>query len=121
MKTPDEIKNGLEQCHAGECAGCTYYIKIDSPFGDEMGCYDNLLPDALAYIKQLEAENVRLKRELGSAVMALATCATDGLDGNICKYCTHKYCDEMDLHYECFEWRGVCEENSGKEAEQHDY
>ena len=109
MKTPEEIKKGLETC-IGKCIGnkphCPYHSCGD-------GCMDSMNRDALALIQQLEAEKGELKRELGSAVMALATCAMDGLDGNICNYCTHKNCDEQDLHFECFEWRGPCDENGG--------
>lgn len=50
MKTPEEIKKGLEQCprasFEGTCEGCPYD-------GEEGGC-DDLLIDALAYIEQLE-------------------------------------------------------------------
>lgn len=57
MKTPDEIKKGLECCQgAVKCEECPYETECDLPFGD-----DNKA-DALAYIQQLEADNARLTR-----------------------------------------------------------
>ena len=48
MRTPEEIKRGLECCIAGDCDSCPYYeAKKD--------CGDRLKIDALAYIQQLEA------------------------------------------------------------------
>lgn len=52
MKTPDEIKKGLEIC-IGACRGdktaCPYRVDFD-------GCLDIMHSDALAYIQQLEAK-----------------------------------------------------------------
>ena len=46
MKTPDEIKKGLECCAYGTCDGCPYA---------EDGCATNReMIDALEYIQQLE-------------------------------------------------------------------
>ena len=53
MKTPEEIKKGLESCEADECHGqhqsCPY--KDD----DDALCMMHICSDALAYITQLEA------------------------------------------------------------------
>ena len=50
MKTPEEIKKGLEACRADEChghhAGC--------PYDDDFFCIMHLCGDALAHIEQLE-------------------------------------------------------------------
>lgn len=48
MKTPDEIKRGLKQCHTIGmwCNGC--------PYEKYEECYDHLASDALVYIDQLE-------------------------------------------------------------------
>ena len=51
MKTPEEIKKGLECCSDayefdGDCIEC--------PYKDEQWCVDKLKIDALAYIQQLE-------------------------------------------------------------------
>lgn len=59
MKSPDEIKKGLERCSSiSNCAdGCPYHVTVEGSFGcEEMGCEDGLLPDALALIHQLEAQ-----------------------------------------------------------------
>ena len=59
MKSPDEIKKGLERCSSiANCAdGCPYHVTVEGSFGcEEMGCEDGLLPDALALIHQLEAQ-----------------------------------------------------------------
>lgn len=56
MKSPDEIKKGLECCGTldGDCESC--------PFDDGLQtfCNDRLRKDALAYIRQLERENANL-------------------------------------------------------------
>ena len=62
MKTPEEIKKGLECCCTDEIGkigrhdGCPYIMEL----GD---CLPMLLKDALALIRQLEAENAELKKE----------------------------------------------------------
>ena len=45
MKTPEEIKKGLEICGGADCRGCPY---------DGTTCDNELNNDALAYIQQLE-------------------------------------------------------------------
>lgn len=48
MKTPDEIKRGLEVCSANaDCNQCPYV---------ERSCIDSLIQNALAYIRQLEED-----------------------------------------------------------------
>lgn len=100
MKTLDEIKKGLEHCAVGNCGcECPYFTQIDLPFGDEQGCDDSLLPDALAYIQQLETERDAavsdLKKHVGCAV---------------CKHYktgAHGICLECYRDNELFEWRGI--------------
>ena len=52
MKSPDEIKRGLDVCNIwmvdepNHCKDCPYFCTRD--------CADTLMKDALAYIKQLE-------------------------------------------------------------------
>lgn len=50
MRTPEEIKKGLEACRADEChghhAGC--------PYDDDFFCIMHLCGDALAHIEQME-------------------------------------------------------------------
>lgn len=51
MKTPDEIKKGLECCsEISVCSECPYYNKLN--FGGE--CVEIKSTDTLAYIQQLE-------------------------------------------------------------------
>ena len=53
MKTPEEIKKGLECCRDSvSCMKCEYYDKRDRKYA----CETALLADALAYIQQLEAQ-----------------------------------------------------------------
>ena len=64
MKTPDEIKKGLEHCttDGADCTGCIYRDEC-------MEEYDNapIQRDALAYIKQLEEREWELFDLLSSA------------------------------------------------------
>ena len=50
MKTPDEIKKGLEACGSDECHG----QHTDCPYEDDLFCTMHICGDALAYIQQLE-------------------------------------------------------------------
>ena len=53
MRTPEEIKKGLECCgNSDECKECPYRCIID-------WCMGALAEDALAYIRQLEAQQPR--------------------------------------------------------------
>ena len=51
MKTPEEIKKGLESCGADECHG----EHTGCPYKDDALCMMHICSDALAYINQLEA------------------------------------------------------------------
>ena len=58
MKTPDEIKKGLEECtfrDGRECDIC--------PFHDYEYCNCELQKNALAYIQQIEAELTEAKND----------------------------------------------------------
>lgn len=50
MKTPDEIKKGLESCGADECHG----DHVGCPYQPSALCIMEVCCDALAYIQQLE-------------------------------------------------------------------
>ena len=50
MKTPDEIKKGLEACGSDECHG----HHTDCPYEDDLLCTMHICGDARAYIHQLE-------------------------------------------------------------------
>lgn len=57
MKTPEEIKKGLEICGGYDCRGCPY---DGTTFDNELyKCDNELYNDALAYIQQLEAQQPR--------------------------------------------------------------
>lgn len=67
MKTPEEIKKGLEICFAfptptDGCNRCPYISKR-RPAGN---CGASLRDDALAYIQQLEADNSRKDDTIGN-------------------------------------------------------
>ena len=52
MKTPDEIKKGLDECtRLGGCAACPYFVDHTMA-----RCTPKLAADTLAYIQQLEAK-----------------------------------------------------------------
>ena len=51
MKTPEEVKKGLEACSADECHGQHQIC----PYKDDKFCMMHICGDALAYIKKLES------------------------------------------------------------------
>lgn len=53
MKTPDEIKKGLECCHRRN--SCRRKCPYDGPSHNIDGCTTKLAGDALTYIHQLES------------------------------------------------------------------
>ena len=130
MKTPDEIKKGLAICVT------PFFCNEDCPYYDD--CDDgkySFAADALAYIQQLEQENTNLKEMLRNADRHIKgleaerdAAVADLRKGASCEMCAHGHeCRYPDDYKACkmrgsrkWEWRGVCEENSGKEAEQHD-
>lgn len=116
MKTPEEIKKGLERCGVldGDCENC--------PFDDgpKLLCVDRLRKDALAYIQQLETRLAQVERERDAAVIDLsASCkfcnfAKQDLEKAPCDKCFQrvgKY-PWSPMVRTRFEWRGVCEENT---------
>ena len=110
MKTPEEIKRGLEYCHSlahalkGCSDACPYW---DTTFG----CgNDYLMDDALAYIRQLERERDATVADLGYAKDCDTCkhnndCATGEKD---CRGCQEKGCPCLTCKYE---WRGVEEDD----------
>lgn len=126
-KTPDEIKKGLECCASiANCAdGCPYHVIVEGSFGcEEMGCEDGLLPDALAYIQQIEEkykhamENAKilsdavtkLERERDFLIKYLTDSTFTPCD--ICKHGVEGEsvidCERTrKVGFPCFEWRGL--------------
>lgn len=115
MKTPDESKKGLECCIEMCCRG-------NCPYFEDPECTTSVRKDALALIRQLEAENAelsgkvgRLEAERDAAVADVkSVCATNYCSGNYCEYCKHNESDGQ-CHHPCvpysselgWEWRGV--------------
>ena len=111
MKTPEEIKKGLEcamprSCNGHKCSTCpnATYSLHELLKGD-------LIKDTFDYIEQLEQRLAQAERERDAAVEDLSL-ALDGVDqmNNDCCFCKHKdkpVCETCD-----WEWRGVREENS---------
>lgn len=135
MKTPDEIKKGLECCSEKyPCSVCPFNL----PNNFSGRCIKNAMLDAFALIQQLEADNsrkddtIRSLTELlnaahdeTSAVKRERDAAVESLRGDCreCKYllasgskepcasCPH-WQDTVHLNKSNWEWRGVCPENT---------
>lgn len=118
MKTPDEIKKGLETC-IGECTG----NKPHCPYHEcGNGCMDTMNKNSLAYIRQLEAEKAELLQKIEQLEKERDAAIKD--IPRACGYCKHYVHSEMLCRskYPCahvsgvntrWEWRGVCDENGG--------
>lgn len=117
MKTPEEIKKGLE------LIGCTSIVEFikAAQYGPDYDCDEAIAKDALAYIEQLESRLAQVERERDAAVADLKDCA----DGH-CIHCKNiNLAAECDFGGECYtclneecpcherncrwQWRGVCE------------
>lgn len=120
MRSPDEIKKGLECCSGRDnaCDGCPYA-------NGECSLFSKVATDALVLIQQLEAANAelltkikqleakchQLERERDAAVADLAITKE-------CKFCKHfshaaseepcRYCGVRQSNWE---WRGVKEDS----------
>lgn len=97
MKTPDDIKRGLECCRVGDC-DC-----YNCPYLKTRSCMHYLKQDALAYIRQLEAERDAAVNDLGVV-----------RDCKVCKHYDHTPneapCRHCGIAQANWEWRGVKEE-----------
>ena len=107
MKTPEEIKQGLECCMVDECFG----ERENCPYkADPTLCVGVMCEDAMAYIRQLEAERDAAVKDI------VHTCAT-------CKHYFYNKEDDSNCEYDCmdgpegchngntrWEWRGVQKE-----------
>ena len=115
MKTPEEIKKGLECCIGGSCEPyCPYKETVD--------CVQQMAEDALSLIKQLEAQNAELLEKIKQLELERdALFELLRTNRNNCNSCKHKPehkrygCTSVaKLDGSCWEWRGLCEENGGK-------
>lgn len=136
MKSPDEIKKGLECCaNTKTCANytCPYYGSYDIS-----KCIQHLCDDSVTYINQLEStysqvskalcgkENAtsdevlrevsQLKSRLAQAERERAVLMWDARGCHSCKHIKNGLdkppCDECTDEGTGWEWRGLCEENS---------
>ena len=115
MKTPEEIKRGMEHCAEIGCKDCPY--EEDCKMFDE---FTIPAEDAYLYIQQLEQDNAQkderirqLEREKEALINIVKAC-------RYCKYFSITRCTRpskgIRLNGDCFEWRGVEEE--ANEAER---
>lgn len=118
MKTPDEIKKGLERCQLNkellfvDCSHCPYYMGTAH-------CDLVLHADTLAYIQQLESRLAQVERERDAALSEWKRTKLDS--EGMCWTCKHWLITSTGIHRcvspdpcdegENWEWRGVCEEN----------
>lgn len=102
MKTPDEIKKGLECCTVEYC----YHTQKGCPYRDYSLCVQNVCEDALAYIQQLERERDAAV-EVVSRYRNCDVCTHMNEGGLMCTTC--KYPSLVDV-YPTFrpnwQWRG---------------
>ena len=128
MKSPDEIKKGLECCM--DYQNCTEGEDPQCPYYDAQRCMEALLADALAFIQQLQAENAekdarikQLEAERDAAVedmkqAAIYLCCACKKYHPAVRGVSHHYCevigerDDFTGAISCgmFEWRGVQKE-----------
>ena len=100
MKTPDEIKKGLECCLFGKCRSC--------PYSEEYGCdcSEHLRDDIREYHNQLEAERDAAVADMYEMVLQPGFIA--------CDWCDHCEC-ESDCSWSSaspgFKWRGAQKED----------
>lgn len=107
MKSPDEIKKGLEHCINGtSCRGC--------PYCEECAIASDCNPmhkDLQEYVQQLEAErDAAVKDMIIAAVDACDVCKHNDLiiDEAPCQSCTHIFKGRESK----FAWRGVQKEDA---------
>ena len=129
MKTPEEIKKGLECCQTIVCCGICPYHDIGEIAAE---CTATLTGDAFELIKQLESSLAQVEKERDAAVSDMRTAVKTNA---VCIACKHdrpfdNNCEEND--FDCanckspcmcqschlgnnYEWRGICAENSKEE------
>ena len=72
MRTPDEIKKGLENCADSKndyCMGCPYDVSEEAESGAI--CITMMAHDALAYIQQLESRLAQVEWEMDELIRYL--------------------------------------------------
>ena len=112
MKTPDEIKKDIIDCMEEAIEiGKTCDAQDLLDFSDKAYV---CMATTRAYIQQLESELAAVKRERDALLEYLTNSVS--LHCDICKYGSDDgaiCCQRLrDLKEKCFEWRGVCPENT---------
>lgn len=98
MKSPDEIKKGLECCSSFDSDMC-----LKCPYDDgHVACCLDKNQDALAYIAQLEQRLAQVGRERDAAIKDFTRYVRFG--ETECLFCKNK--DKVCLKCE-WQWRGV--------------
>lgn len=89
MKTPEEIKKGLDACGTDECHG----QHTDCPYNDghTEPCIMYVCGDALAYIKQLEGQIDRMLDYMHGDCGACKHRNVHGLAGTTCGDCVTEW------------------------------
>lgn len=104
MKSPEQIKKGLECCQTDMttkykvCGKCGY-------FNNGFGCENTLMKEALAYIHQLERERDAAVEDMTEAMRGSEQCT-------YCKYLSQDDKCTRPMHElggMCWEWRGAQE------------
>lgn len=103
MKTPEEIKKGLEYCGNGNNCSYACPYREDCLFGDSRA----LEHEALAYIQQLVRERDAAVEELKQSIQCCRFCKHDRPNNGCAK--------EPKLDRSCFEWHGVREEKTNED------
>ena len=114
MKTPDEIKKGLECCTVEYC----YHTQKGCPYRDYSLCVQNVCADALAYIQQLERERNKLIEKFEQMELERDAAARDLSMVSDCNVCgNHAWnggncfgLNECGQHRPRWQWRGVQKE-----------
>ena len=109
MKTPEEIKKGLNCNNIDHCNECPY---------DGLDCAKHVDQDALAYIQQLEERLAQVERERDAAVQTVhglcLHCKNDSSEK--CRNCLfwsfRVYFVSTETYVDHWEWRGICSENT---------
>lgn len=96
MKTPDEIKRGLECCRDSNDMVCP-----ECPYWQQAGCVDAMMTDMVAYIQQLERERDAFMVE-AKGLCGLCKCMYKTYDESPCGEC---------MDGDRWEWRGVEEDD----------
>ena len=104
MKSPDEIKKGMEHCINGtSCRGC--------PYCEECATASDCNPmqkDLQGYVQQLEVE----RDAAVETIYEMAKCITE----DVCEWCDGVECERLCMQHSIlmpgFKWRGVQQEES---------